>query len=123
MRTEIRQKCSSKYKVLLRIYCGITAFTALCASVALGMWHLDGLSFAAAGICAAMCCAAVVIPLSFGRISYLRSGGCLKVEKGLLIRRSLIVNRSDIRCSEIRRSVAERKMGLCTVIFFTGSAG
>ena len=121
MRVEITRRCSAKYTMLLRIYCGMTAFVALCASVSLGMWKLEELSFAAAGLCALMCCAAVAVPLSFGRISYLRSGNCIRIEKGLMLRRSLIINRSDIRGSEIRASYIQRRMGLCTVIFFTGS--
>ena len=120
MRVEIKHRCSSKYRVLLRIYCGMTAFTALCASVALGMWELETAAFAAAGVCAVMCAAAVVIPMSFGRVSYTRSGGCIKIERGLLTRRTLIINRSDIRGSEIKSSLPQRKMGLCTVIFVTG---
>ncbi len=73
MRVEITRRCSSKYTALLRIYCGMIAFVSLCASIALGMWEITELSFAAGGMCAVMCCAAVVIPMSFGRISYLRS--------------------------------------------------
>ena len=120
MRVEIRHRCSSRYKALLRVYCGMTALTALCASVALGMCELDEWAFAAEGICGVMCCAAAVVPMSFGRISYLRSGGCIKIEKGFLTRRTLIINRSDIHGSEIRRSFPERRLGLCTVVFFTG---
>ena len=120
MRVEIRHRCSSRYKALLRVYCGMTALTALCASVALGMCELDEWAFAAAGICGVMCCAAAVVPMSFGRISYLRSGGCIKIEKGFLTRRTLIINRSDIHGSEIRRSFPERRLGLCTVRLVTG---
>ena len=61
-----------------------------------------------------------MLPLSFGRISYLRSGGCLKIEKGFLLRRTLIINRSDIRCSEIKGGPLQKRLGLCTVVFFTG---
>jgi Bacterial membrane flanked domain. len=121
MRVEIQHRCSSKYIALLRLYCGMSAFIALCASVSLGMWERTELSFAAAAVCALMCCAAVVVPLSFGRISYLRSGGCIKIEKGLLNRHALIINRSDIRGTVIKRGFAQRKLGLCTVVFFTGS--
>ena len=121
MRVEIKHRCSSKYRVLLRIYCGMTAFTALCASVALGMWELETAAFAAAGVCAVMCAAAVVIPMSFGRVSYTRSGGCIKIEKGLFTRKTLLLNRSDIRASEIKRGFIQRRMGLCTLTFFTGS--
>ena len=120
MRVEITRRCSAKYTMLLRIYCGMTAFTAFCASIALGMWNMAEFSFAAAAVCAVMCCAAVVVPLSFGRISYLRSGGCLKIEKGFLLRRTLIINRSDIRCSEIKGGPLQKRLGLCTVVFFTG---
>lgn len=122
MRVEIKRKCSSRYTALLRLYCGMTAFTALCASVALGMLEFDGYSFAAAGVCALMCCAAVVIPMTFGRISYLRSGGCLKIERGLLLKRTIMINRSDIRASEIKGGPLQRRLGLCTVIFHTGGS-
>ena len=86
VRVEITRRCSAKYTALLRLYCGMTAFIAVCASVALGMWGWAELSFTAAGVCAVMCCAAVVVPLSFGRITYLRSGGCIKIEKGRSLR-------------------------------------
>ena len=121
MRVEITRRCSSKYTALLRIYCGMSAFVSLCASIVLGMWEITELSFAAGGMCAVMCCAAVVIPMSFGRISYLRSGGCIKIEKGLFTRKTLLLNRSDIRASEIKRGFIQRRMGLCTLTFFTGS--
>ncbi len=120
MRVEIRQKCSSKYTILLRIYCFMTAFVAMCAAVTLEVWHISYGALAAAGFCAAMCCAAVVIPMSFGRIHYTRSGGCLRVEKGLFVRKTLIINRSEIRCSQIKGGLFQRRLGLCTVIFFTG---
>lgn len=120
VRVEITRRCSAKYTALLRLYCGMTAFIAVCASVALGMWGWAELSFTAAGVCAVMCCAAVVVPLSFGRITYLRSGGCIKIEKGLLMRRTLMINRSDIRCSEIKGGPLQRRLGLCTVVFCTG---
>ncbi len=120
MRVEIHQKCSSKYTLLLRIYCGMSAFVSMCVAITLHIWGFSGGAFAAAGVFAAMCCAAVVLPMSCGRISYTRSGGCLRVEKGIFVRRTVIVNRSDIRCSEIKIGMIQRRLGLCTVVFFTG---
>lgn len=121
MRVEIQHRCSAKYTALLRLYCCMTAFTALCASVAFGCWRIEMLSFASGAVCAFFCCAAVAVPMGFGRVSYLRSGGCLRIEKGLLTKRILIINRGDIRGSEIRRGFVQRKIGLCTLTFFTGS--
>lgn len=121
MRVEIRRRCSSKYTLLLRIYGGMAAAVTLCASVALGIMELPGYAVLTGGLCAVMCCAAVCVPLSFGRISYIRSGGCLRVEKGWLVRRTLIINRSEIRSSEIRGGPLQRKLGLCCVKFSTGS--
>ena len=120
MRIEITNRCSEKYTVLLKIYCGMTAFIAFCASTALGMWRLGEAAAASAVVCGIMCAAAAAVPLSLGRISYARSGGCLKIERGLLFRRTVIVNRSDIRCSEIRRGPLQRRLGICTVVFYTG---
>ena len=42
------------------------------------------------------------------------------MEKGIFVRRTVIVNRSDIRCSEIKIGMIQRRLGLCTVVFFTG---
>lgn len=120
MRVEITNRCSEKYTLLLRLYCGMLAFIALCASVSLSLWHLTAAAMAAGVLCGVMCGVLAVVPFWFGRISYIRSGASLKVEKGWLFRRTLIVNRSDIRCSEIRNGPLQRRLGVCTVIFFTG---
>ena len=120
MRVEITGRCSSKYTMLLRVYCGMSAFTTLLAAAALELSGMTGYAFVSAGICAAMCCAAVCVPMSIGRISYIRSGGSLRIETGLLIRKILIINRSEIRCSEIRRGPIQRRLGLCSVVFRTG---
>ena len=120
MRVEITNRCSEKYSVLLRLYCGMLAFTALCASVSLSVWHMTAAAIGTAVLCAGMCGLTAVVPFWFGRISYLRSGASLKVEKGILFRRTLILNRSDIRCSEIKHGPLQRRLGVCTVVFFTG---
>lgn len=120
MRVEITNRCSEKYSLLLRLYCGMLAFTALCASVALTAWHLTAAAVGTAVLCAGLCGFTAVVPLWLGRISYTRSGGSLKVEKGMLFRRTLIINRSDIRCSEIKHGPLQRRLGVCTVVFFTG---
>ncbi len=121
MRVEIIGRCSSKYILLLRLYCGMCVAATLSGAVALWLAGFRAAAYAAAGICGAVCCAGIVLPLSFGRISYLRSGGCLRVERGFLIRRAVIISRSDVRCSEIRGGPLQRRLGLCTVVFFTGS--
>ena len=121
MRVEITGRCSSKYTVLLRLYCGMCAAVTLSGAAALWLAGNHAAAFGMAGICGAVCCGGIIIPLSFGRISYVRSGGCLRVEKGWLVRRAVVISRSDVRCSEIRGGPLQRRLGLCTVIFFTGS--
>jgi Uncharacterized conserved protein len=120
MRVEIIGRCSSKYTVLLRIYCAMCAVVTSAGACALWLMHYSGAALALGGVCAAVCGAGIVIPLGFGRIGYLRSGGCLRVEKGLLVRRAVVISRSDVRASEIRGGPIQRRLGLCTVVFFTG---
>ena len=120
MRVEIIGRCSSKYTVLLRIYCVMCAAATLTGAAALWLMKCPEAALAAAGFCAVVCGGGIVIPLSFGRISYLRSGGCLRVEKGLLVRRAVVIRRRDVRASEIRGGPIQRRLGLCTVVFFTG---
>ncbi|MBQ9902084.1 MAG: PH domain-containing protein [Clostridia bacterium] len=120
MRVEITNRCSEKYSLLLRLYCGMLAFVALCASVSLTLWNMKEAAAAAGTFCAVMCALLAVIPFWFGSIRYIRSGGNLQVERGMFFRRTLIINRSDIRCSEIRSGPLQRRLGVCTVVFFTG---
>lgn len=121
MHIQIQHSCSAKYTFLLRMYCGMSAFIALCASFVLSKWNFDLLSFSAVSIGFVLCFAAVIVPRRFGKVKYLRSGGCIRIEKGLLTRKTLFINRSDIRGSEIRRGFVQRRLGLCTLLFFTGS--
>lgn len=116
----IRQKCAKKYIVLLRIYMGMLAVIALCAAIVLAADSLWAGVFVMLGVFAMLCMAAVTVPLRCGRIGYTRSGGCLRIERGLLVRRTLVVNRSDIRYSEICDGPLERRLGICTVTFYTG---
>ncbi len=120
MRVEIIGKCSLKYIMLLRLYCGMLAFIALCAAITLKIGGFDMMGYAAAVLCALMLCATLTVPLRFGRICYMRSGGCLRIEKGWLMRRTLIINRSDIRSSEVKDGPLQRRLGLCTVRLVTG---
>lgn len=116
----IKQKCSRKYTMLMRIYMFMLAFIALCGAVVLAVEGIRWGAFVVGGVCVLLCAAAIAVPVSSGRITYARTGGCISIERGLLVRRKLIVNRSDIRYSEISGSPMERKLGICTVTFFTG---
>ena len=46
--------------------------------------------------------------------------GCLSRSAAGIRGRTLIINRSDIRCSEIKHGPLQRRLGVCTVVFFTG---
>lgn len=116
----MKQRCSRKYIMLMRIYLLMMAFVALCAAVILAAEGIRFGTFIMGGVCVLLCGAAVAVPASSGRITYARTGGCISIERGLLVRRRLILNRSDIRYSEISGSPMERRLGLCTVTFFTG---
>ena len=116
----IKQKCSRKYTMLMRIYIFMLAFIALCAAAIFGVEGIRSGAFAAGGVCVLLCAAAIAAPVSSGRITYARTGGCISIERGVLVRRRLIINRSDIRYSEISGSPMERRLGICTVTFFTG---
>lgn len=120
MSVGIKQKCSGKYTVLLRIYIFMLAFVAACAAIVMA---IDGLMAGVAvmsAICVLLCISAVTVPMKSGKISYTRTKGCLRVERGMLIRKTVILNREDIRYSEVSRSFMERRLGICTVTFFTG---
>lgn len=120
MSVGLKQKCSSKYTMLLRIYIFMLAFVAACAAVIMAV---DGIPEGAAVmsvVCVVLCALAVVVHMRSGRISYTRTKGCLRIEKGILVRKTVILNREDIRYSEISRSLMERRFGICTVTFFTG---
>ena len=116
----IRQQCSRRYTLLLRLYLGLLAFVSLCAAVVMGVEGIRLGAVAMGGICVLLCAAAFAVPLSSGRITYTRTGGTISIERGSLVRRRLIVNRSDIRYSEISGSPMERRFGICTVTLFTG---
>ena len=116
----MKQKCSRKYIMLMRIDLFLLAFVALCAAVILAVEGIRLGTFVMGGVCVLLCAAAVAAPVSSGRITYARTGGCISIERGLLVRRRLIINRSDIRYSEISGSPMERRLGICTVTFFTG---
>ena len=120
MATGIKQQCSRRYTALLRVYIGMLAFISLCAAVVLGMEGVKAGAFVLAGVFMLLCVAAAAVPLRSGRVSYTRTGGCLRIEKGLFLRRMLVVNRSDIRYSELSNGPVERRLGVCTVTFFTG---
>lgn len=116
----MKQRCSRKYVILMRIYMIMLAFVALCAAVILAVEDIRFGTFVMGGVCVLLCAAAIALPVSSGRITYARTGGCISIERGLLVRRRLIINRSDIRYSEISGSPMERRLGICTVTFFTG---
>lgn len=120
MATGIKQQCSRRYAALLRVYLGMLAFVSLCAAVILGVEGVKAGAFVLLGVFALLCAMAVAVPLRSGRISYTRVGGCLQIEKGLFLRRTLVVNRSDIRYSELTNGPVERRLGVCTLTFFTG---
>ena len=120
MATGLRQRCSRQYTVLLRIYIGMLAFVSLCAAIVLGAEGVKAGAFVLSGVFALLCAAAAAVPLRSGRVSYTRAGGCLLIEKGILLRRTLMVNRSDIRYSELSNGPVGRRLGICTVTFFTG---
>lgn len=120
MTTGIKQQCSRRYAALLRVYLGMLAFVSLCAAVILGVEGVRAGAFVLAGVFALLCAMAVTVPLRNRRVSYTRTGGCLRIERGLLLRHTLVVNRSDIRYSELTNGPVERKLGVCTVTFFTG---
>lgn len=116
----IRQECSHRYTLLLRIYFLMLAFTAACAAVVLA---IDGITLGmgiAAAICAVLCMIAAAVPLCIGRISYTRTGGRLRIERGLITRKIIIIGRDEIKFSEISRSFMERRLGICTLTFATG---
>lgn len=116
----IRQECSRGYTLLLRIYFFMLAFVAACVAIVLA---IDGITAGvgiAAAICAALCIIAAAVPLCSGRISYTRTGGRLRIERGMLVRKIIIIGRDEIKFSEISRSLLERKLGICTVTFVTG---
>lgn len=116
----IKQKCSRKYTMLIRIYMFMLAFISLCATVVLAIEGVRPAAFVTGCVCVMLCAAAIAVPISGGRITYARTGGCISIERGLLVRRRLIINRSDIRYSEVSGSPMERRLGICTVTFFTG---
>ncbi len=120
MATGIKQRCSRRYATLLRVYLGMLAFVSLCAAVVMGVEGVKMGAFVLLGVFALLCALAVTLPLQSGRVSYTRAGGCLQIEKGFFLRRMLVVNRSDIRYSELSNGPVERRLGVCTVTFFTG---
>lgn len=116
----IRQECSRRYTLLLRIYIFMLAFVAACTAVVLA---IDGITLGmgiAAAVCAVLCLIAAAVPLCSGRISYTRTGGRLRIERGLIVRKIIIIGRDEIRFSEISRSFMERRFGICTLTFVTG---
>ena len=116
----IKQECSRRYATLLRIYIFMLAFVAACAAVVLAIDGITAGFGAAAAVCAGLCIAAAAVPLCSGKISYTRKGGCLCIERGLLVRKTVIVSRSEVQCSEISRSLMERRLGICTLTLTTG---
>lgn len=116
----MKQKCSRKYTMLMRIDLLMLAFIALCAAIILAAENITPGAFVMGGVCVLLCGAAIAVPVSCGRITYARTGGCISIERGALVKRRLIINRSDIRYSEISGSPMERRLGICTVTFFTG---
>lgn len=120
MSVGIKQKCSGKYTMLLRIYIFMLAFVAACAAV---IMEVDGLTEGVVAMATAsigLCIIAVAVPMRNGKISYTRTRGSLRVESGMLVHKTMIINREDIRYSEISRSFMERRLGICTITFFTG---
>ncbi len=116
----IKQECSRRYTLLLRIYIFMLAFAAACTAVILAIdGSMAGFTIAVA-ICAGLCLAAAAVPLCSDKISYTRVGGRLRIERGLLVKKIIIIGRDEIRFSEISRNLLERKLGICTVTFITG---
>ncbi len=115
--TGIKQGCAREYTVLLRIYMFMFAFIAACAAAVFFVGGVKAGVAAAAVVSVILCVMGAAAPLSSGRISYSRRGGCLFIERGLIVRRTIVVNRSEVQCAEISSGFMQRRLGLCTVTF------
>lgn len=115
----LRQTCSRRYPLLLRLYLLLLALIALCAATVMAAERQPVGAFVMGGIFVLLCAGAALTPVFGGNVTYCRSGGSLRIERGGLVNRKLIVRRSDIRYAEISGNPLERRLGVCTVTFFT----
>lgn len=122
MYVEIRHRCSPKYTMLLRIQSLSAAAAVFLSSVYFFIEGIEAAFILSAALCVILCVMAAVVPCSVGRISYFRSGGSLMIQKGLIVRRTVIINRSDVRYTSISSGPLERRLGICAVTFCTGGS-
>lgn len=118
----IKQTSSKRYAALLRLYLGLLGIIATCAATvcaAEGMRLGAALAAAAAGTLIFLLLLSLASGGRLSRVTYTREGGSLVIHRGIFTRRRVILNRSDIQYAETVSDPLTRRMGLCSVIFFT----
>lgn len=117
MSVRIKQQCSQKYCILLRMYCLFGAFIAISAAVVFGTSGQRIAAFLLGILSAAILGVFLTVPIYSGHISYTRIGGGLRIERGNLVKKIIVLNRRDIKSTQLSRTFMERRLGICTLAF------
>lgn len=111
----IRQSCSRGLRTVARLRIIAAAAIPGGAAIILG----SPAAAAAAGIL--LLAAMAAVPIYCGALSYTRRGDGIVIERGVLVRRTQLVCRRQVKYVAVSRTLSERMLGLCTLIFVTGA--
>ncbi len=116
----ITQHCSKRLLVQWRIYTALTLliitsfgiFAALFSNIAI----LIPLSISVSSI---LIYQLVYLPVLWSCRTYTRNRGLLRIEKGFVFKKTIVIPRSQLQFISVRRLPLERILGISTLIFHT----
>ncbi len=116
----IEHRCSKRLLTLWRIYASfiLLAVTAsgLSAALLTDIAILIPLSISVSSIFIYLL---VYLPVLWNSRTYTRNRGILRIEKGVIYKRTTVVPRSQLQFISVRRLPLERMLGLSTLVFHT----
>lgn len=109
---------SKKYTLMLRVCLFFCSLVFLSGAVAIYflLWAPAAATSCILGV--ALVFAAIFLPSLICRNqSYVRTRSKIIINSGIISRKTVIIERAQMQCVTIRRSLPERIFGLCSVVF------